>query len=149
MSSFNNINTTYFRMAGPTITWSSQIVHLCSPLMSVSLSGVCLSPCFSVLCELWVELVLFQIAPHSVHPPQVGPSSRSIPSHLHRCYLLCNVRVIVSPFPYSVSLQLFSCCSTFKLDYSRNTGIQDRQQIPLPMLGLFEYCWLNTCSIII
>ena len=91
----------------------------------MSLSGVdrhdCLSPSFSVLCELWVELVLFHIAPHSVHPPQYGPSSRSLPptfivvtffatfdcslsihsvlayleissSHLHRCYLLCNVR---------------------------------------------------------
>ena len=37
----------------------------------------CLSPSFAVLGELWVELVLFQIAPHSIHPPQSGPSTRS------------------------------------------------------------------------
>ena len=48
----------------------------------------CLLPCFSVLCELCMELELSQIAPHSVHPPQSGPSSRSLPSHLHRCYFL-------------------------------------------------------------
>ena len=63
----------------------------CSPLPILSLSGVdrhdCLSPCFSVLCELWVELVLSQIAPHSVHPPQSWPS---------RCFLLCNVRLFSS-----------------------------------------------------
>ena len=52
--------------------------------------------CFSVLCELLVELVLFQIALNSVRPPQSGPSSRSLPSHLHHCYLLCNVRVFSS-----------------------------------------------------
>ena len=66
----------------------------------LTLSGVdrrdCLSPCFSVLCRLWIELVLSQIAPHSVHPPQSGPSSRSLPSHLHRCYLLCNICVFSS-----------------------------------------------------
>ena len=70
---------------------------LCSPLPIVSLSGVdrhdCLSPSFSFLCELWVELVLSPIAPHSVHPPQYGPSSRYLPPHLHWCYFLCNVRV--------------------------------------------------------
>ena len=60
-----------------------------------------LSPSFSVLCELCVELMLFQIAPHSVHPPQSGPSSRSLPSHLHRRYLLCNIRVFSShSWPY-------------------------------------------------
>ena len=72
----------------------------CSPLPILSLSGVdrhdCLLPSFSVLCELWVELVLSQITPHSVHPPQSGPSSRSLPSHLHRRYLLCNVQVFSS-----------------------------------------------------
>ena len=62
----------------------SQVVmyaYLCVPLPILSLSGVdrhdCLSPSFAVLGELWVELVLFQIAPHSVHPPQSGPSTRS------------------------------------------------------------------------
>ena len=62
----------------------SQVVmyaYLCVPLPILSLSGVdrhdCLSPSFSVLGELWVELVLFQITPHSVHPPQSGPSTRS------------------------------------------------------------------------
>ena len=74
--------------------------HLCSPLPILSLSGVdrhdCLLLRFSVVCEVWVELVLFQIALHSVHPPQFGPSSRSLPSHLHRCYLLISVRVFSS-----------------------------------------------------
>ena len=55
--------------------------YLFVPLPILSLSGVdrhdCLSPSFAVLGELWVELVLFQIAPHSVHPPQSGPSTRS------------------------------------------------------------------------
>ena len=79
-------------------------LRTCVPLPILSLSGVdrhdYLSPSFSVLCELWVELVLFQIAPHSVqtvHPPQSGPSSRSLP-HLHRCYLLCNIRVFSSRY---------------------------------------------------
>ena len=66
----------------------------------LSLSGVdrndCISPCFSVLCELWIKLVLSQIAPHSVHPPQSRLSSRSLPSHLYCCYLLCNVRIFSS-----------------------------------------------------
>ena len=74
--------------------------YICVPLPILSLSGVdrhdYLSPSFSVLCELWVELVLFQIAPHSGHPPQSGPSPRSLPSHLHCCYMLCNVRVFSS-----------------------------------------------------
>ena len=86
--------------------------HLCSPLPILSLYGVdrhdCLSPCFSVLCELWVELVLSQIAPHSVHPPQSGPSSRSLPSHLHCCYLLCNVRVF-SPHHMAIPRKAFRC----------------------------------------
>ena len=77
--------------------WSA---YKCSPLPILSLSGVdrhdFFPPCFSVLCELWIELVLSQIAPHSVHPPQSGPSSRSLSSHLHRCDLLCNVRVFSS-----------------------------------------------------
>ena len=55
--------------------------YLCVPLPILSLSWVdrhdCLSPSFAVLGELWVEVVLFQIAPHSVHPPQSGPSTRS------------------------------------------------------------------------
>ena len=65
----------------------SQSVHVRrrsgkSPSFGFSLlSGVdrhdCLSPSFTVLGELWVELVLFQVAPHSVHPPQSGPSTRS------------------------------------------------------------------------
>ena len=38
----------------------------------------------------------FKSAPHSVRPPQSRPSSRSLPSHLHCCYLLCNVRVFSS-----------------------------------------------------
>ena len=52
----------------------SQVVmyaYLCVPLTILSLSGVerhdCVSPSFAVLGERWVELVLFQIAPHSVH----------------------------------------------------------------------------------
>ena len=80
------------------LTFFHKSPNMCSPLLPIlSLSGVyshaCLSPCFSVLCELWVELVLPQIPPYSVHPPQSGPSSRSLPSHRHCCYLLCNVRV--------------------------------------------------------
>ena len=52
-----------------------------------------------VLCELWIELVVSQIALHSVHPP--GPSSRSLSSHLHCCYLLCNIRVfLLITWPY-------------------------------------------------
>ena len=66
----------------------------------MKLSGVdrhdCLSPSFSVMCELWVELVLFKIAQHSVHPPKSGPSSRYLPSYLHCCYMFCNVRVFSS-----------------------------------------------------
>ena len=73
---------------------------LCSPLPILYLFGVdrhdCISPSFSVLCELWVELVLFHIAPHSIHPPQSGPSSRSLPSHLHCCYFLCSILVVSS-----------------------------------------------------
>ena len=73
------------------------ILHnICVPLPILSLSGVdrhdCLSPSFSVLCQLWVELVLFQIAPHSVQPRQAGPSSRSLPSHLYFCYMFCNIK---------------------------------------------------------
>ena len=66
----------------------------------------CLSPCFSVLCGLWVELVLSQIAPHSVHPSQSGPSPRSLPSHLHCCYLVCNVTV-VSPHHMTIPRKAF------------------------------------------
>ena len=88
----------------------SYLLSPCSPLPILSLSGVdrhdCLSPCFSVLCELWVELVLSQIAPHSVHPPQYGPSSRSLASHLHCCYLLCNVRVF-SPHHMAIPRKVF------------------------------------------
>ena len=73
------------RRSGKSPSFSfSQVVmyaYLCVPLPILSLSGVdrhdCLSPSFAVLGELWVELVLFQIAPHSVHPPQYGPSTRS------------------------------------------------------------------------
>ena len=54
------------------------------------------SPSFSVLGELWVELVLLQIAPHSVHLHQSGPSTRSLPSHLHRCYMFCYVHFVSS-----------------------------------------------------
>ena len=68
----------------------------------LSLSGVdhhnCFSPGFSVLCEHWFELVLFHIAPHSVHPPQSGPSSGSRPSYLHHCYFLCNIIVVSSHY---------------------------------------------------
>ena len=81
--------------------------HLCSPLLTFahlcrsypcpgSIVITAFLHCFSVLCENWIELVLSHIAPHSVYPPQSGPSSRSLPSHLHRCYLLCNVRVFSS-----------------------------------------------------
>ena len=63
------------------VIWLLSGCHVCVPLPILSLSGVdrhdCLSPSFAVLGELWVELVLFQIAPHSVHPPQSGPSTRS------------------------------------------------------------------------
>ena len=49
----------------------------CSHLPILSLSRIdrhdCISPCFSIMCELWFELVFFHIAPHSVHPPQSGP----------------------------------------------------------------------------
>ena len=80
--------------------WWLYIAYLCIPLPILSLSGVdrhdCLSPSFSVLCQLWVELVLFQIAPHSVHPPQSGPSSRSLPTHLHCRYMLCDICVFSS-----------------------------------------------------
>ena len=76
------------------------IANLCRSILS--LSGVdhldCLSPCFSVLCELWVDLVVFHIAPHCVHPPQSGPSSRSLLSRLHLSYFLCNNRVISSGY---------------------------------------------------
>ena len=41
-------------------------------------------------------LVFFHIAPHSVHPPQSGPSSSSLPSHLYRYYFLCNILVVPS-----------------------------------------------------
>ena len=88
----------------------SFVAHRCSPLPILSLSGVdrhdCLLPCFSVLCELWVELVLSQIAPHSVHPPQSGPTSRSLPSHLHRCYLLCNMSLF-SPHHMAIPRKAF------------------------------------------
>ena len=61
--------------------------YLCVPLPILSLSVVdrhdWLSLSFSVLCEIWVELVLVQIAPHSVQTPQGGTSSRSLPSLLH------------------------------------------------------------------
>ena len=64
------------------VTSKTVYACLCSPLPILSMSGVdrndCLSPCFSVLSELWIELVLFHIAPLSVHPPQSGPSSRSL-----------------------------------------------------------------------
>ena len=50
------------------------MLTFCSPLPIFSLSGVdrhdCLPLCFSVLCKIWVELVLSQITPHSVHPPR-------------------------------------------------------------------------------
>ena len=49
----------------------------------------CVSPGFSVLYELWIELVFFQVSYHftlcSVHPSQSGPSSMSLPSHLRDC----------------------------------------------------------------
>ena len=66
------------------VIWLLSGCHVCVPLPILSLSGVdrhdCLSPSFSVLGELWVELVLFQIAPLSVHRPQSGPSTRYLPS---------------------------------------------------------------------
>ena len=72
-----------------------------SPLLafsSLSLSGFdrhdFISPCFSFLCELWFELVFIHFIPHSVHLPQSGPSSRSVPSHRHRCHSLFNVLVV-------------------------------------------------------
>ncbi len=72
----------------------------CVPLPILSLSGVdrhdCLTTSFSVLGELWVELVLFQIALHSVHPLQSGPSTRSLTSHLHRYYMFCYVHFVSS-----------------------------------------------------
>ena len=58
----------------------------------------CISPRFSVLCKLWLEMVFFDIAPDSVHPSQSGPSSMSLPSYLHRCYLLCNILVFSSHY---------------------------------------------------
>ena len=82
------------------LIWFSRTPLHCVPLPILSLSGVdrhdCLSPSFSVLGELWVELLLFQIAPHSVHPSQSGPSTTSLPSHLHRCYMFCYVRFVSS-----------------------------------------------------
>ena len=72
------------------------IAHLCSPLPILSLSGVnhhdCLSPCFSVVCALWVELVLY------VNPPQSGLSSRCLLSRFHLSYFLCNNRVVSSRY---------------------------------------------------
>ena len=97
-------NNTYW------LIWSgsvciAHITFLCRltlPILSRTLPGIhrhdCLSPCFSVLCELWIELVLFHIAPHSVHPSQCGASLMSLPSHLHRCYLHCNIRVFSSHY---------------------------------------------------
>ena len=118
--------------------------HLCSPLPFLSLSGVdrhdCFFPCFSVLCELWVELVLSLIAPHSVHPPQFGPSSTSLPSHLHRCYLLCTIRVfsshcmtiprkafyvVIGSTIASVLNLLFSLTGTFLSQITPDNAIQE------------------------
>ena len=50
--------------------------------------------------------------------------------------------LILSPFSSSTSLQLSSCCSTSNLDSSHIISL-DRQQRALPMVGLFEYCWLT------
>ena len=74
---------------------------LCSTLPILSLSGVdrhvCIYQCFSVqnpssiesshrtvLCELSIELVFFHSNSGSVRPTQYEPSSRFLPSHLHR-----------------------------------------------------------------
>ena len=59
------------KLMGDQCKWFKLLsAHLCRS------SGVgshdCLSPCFSVLCELWFEMVFFHIAPYSVHPHQSG-----------------------------------------------------------------------------
>ena len=54
--------------------WATRLrkTCICSPLPILSPFGVdrhdCLSPCISVLSELWIELVLSQIAPHQIAP---------------------------------------------------------------------------------
>ena len=60
----------------------------------------------SALCpptSVWVFLKVSSLPPsllllplHSVHPPQSGPSSRSLPSHLHCCYFLCTLSTHLS-----------------------------------------------------
>ena len=81
---------------------SEHFAHLFSPLPSVSLFGVDrhdrIYPGFCVLCELSVELVFFHIITHSLRPPQSGPSSGSLPFHVHRCYFLCNILVVSSHY---------------------------------------------------
>ena len=59
--------------------WSPLLnfAHLCRSYPFPG-SIVFISPAFSVLCEIWIGLVFSQIAPHSVHPPQSGPSSRHL-----------------------------------------------------------------------
>ena len=49
-------------------------------------------------CSLRFALGYWLLAPHSVHPTQSGPPSRFIPSHLHCCYPLCNIRVVSSHY---------------------------------------------------
>ena len=60
----------------------------------------------SALCpptSVWAFLKVSSLPPsllllplHSVHPPQYGPSSRSLPSHLHCCYFLCTLSTHLS-----------------------------------------------------
>ena len=93
----NNTHCNVYDFLLPYKAWLLTFALLCR---SYPLSGVdrhdCISPCFSVLCELGIELEVSQITLHSVHPLQFGPSSRSLPSHRHCCYMLCNVRIVSS-----------------------------------------------------
>ena len=94
--------------------YEAHMLLTCAPLPILSLSRVdrfnCLSPWFSVLCEFWIELVLFQIAPHYVHPPQSGPSSRYLNS---------------LP-PSSLLLALQHSCLLFSLHGHTTKGVSER-----------------------
>ena len=68
--------------------------------------------------------MLSQIAPHSVHPPQSGPSLRSLPSHLHHYYTFVSSLLITWPkaflgdicgdwFDHCVAPELFIYDSVF------------------------------------
>ena len=68
-----------------------------------------------LLCSVrWIELVFFHITTHSVHPPQCGPSSRYLPSHVQRCHFLCNIIVVSSHY---MATQQLSCLGDICRDW--------------------------------